>query len=263
MDLMCMTPAAIGFLITAYYIGFAVGGLFFAFPDKHGRKKSLILGLIMATISQAVMIFCTNYWMRFAMFFLSGLSQIKNSVSYVWASECTSKEYKTRAFTAINIFDAFPMVFTCFYFMFVSKNWMHLSLFFCILCFVALAAAFLCPESPRWHLVNGRSKEAIIELNKIAAMNRQPTIPANAIFIEDPSNVQAIIDGVSERRSRLASNNLGNESTDLAVFTRERVLENNDSPLLPNKGQQVAAGLNISHMGADVGTHRKVQQFDP
>ena len=56
MDLVCMTPAAIGMMITAYYIGFAMGGLFFAFPDKYGRKKSLIMGLILSTISQTVMI---------------------------------------------------------------------------------------------------------------------------------------------------------------------------------------------------------------
>ena len=105
--------------------------------------------------------------MRFAMFGLSGLSQIKNSVSYVWLSECTSKEYKARAFTTINIFDALPMVITCFYFMFISKNWVHLSTFFCVLSYVALIAAFICPESPRWLLVSGKSSEAIEELNKI------------------------------------------------------------------------------------------------
>ena len=56
MDLVCMTPASIGMMITAYYIGFAMGGLFFAFPDKYGRKKSLIMGLIISTISQTLMI---------------------------------------------------------------------------------------------------------------------------------------------------------------------------------------------------------------
>ena len=51
MDLLCMTPATIGLMITAYYIGFAIGGLFFAFPDKYGRKKSLMIGLFLACIS--------------------------------------------------------------------------------------------------------------------------------------------------------------------------------------------------------------------
>ena len=45
MDLLCMPATTIGFMITAYYIGFAFGGLFFAFPDKYGRKLSIIFGL--------------------------------------------------------------------------------------------------------------------------------------------------------------------------------------------------------------------------
>lgn len=157
MDLMCMSVAKIGFMITAYYIGFALGGLCFTFPDTYGRKKSLIFGLVLATISQTVMIISHNYWVRFAMFGLSGLSQIKNSCSYVWLSECTSKPYKARAFTTINIFDALPMVLTCVYFQFISKDWMHLSLIFCVLSYLALFATYFCPESPRWLLINGNS----------------------------------------------------------------------------------------------------------
>lgn len=48
---MCMTPATIGYMISTYYIGFAIGGLFYAFPDRYGRKNSLILGLVLANIS--------------------------------------------------------------------------------------------------------------------------------------------------------------------------------------------------------------------
>ena len=74
MDLMCMSAGTIGLMITAYYIGFAIGGLCFTLPDNYGRKKSVIFGLFLATVSQTVMIFSTNYWVRFAMFGLSGLS---------------------------------------------------------------------------------------------------------------------------------------------------------------------------------------------
>lgn len=67
MDLLCMTAAQIGFMITAYYIGFAIGGLFYTFPDVYGRKKSLIFGLTIGCISQTIMILVPNYWVRFAM----------------------------------------------------------------------------------------------------------------------------------------------------------------------------------------------------
>jgi len=165
MDLKCLTTASISLLITAYYVGFSVGGLLFGFPDKYGRKKSLIMGLGMSCVAQTVTIFVPNFWVRFAMFGLNGLSQIKNSVSYVWLSECTSQPYKSSAFTAINIVDALPMVITCLYFMFVSEQWVYLSTFFCAISYLALALAFICPESPRWLLVKGNSVAAIRTLN--------------------------------------------------------------------------------------------------
>ena len=49
---MCMTATQIGFMITAYYIGFAVGGVFYAIPDKYGRRISIIFGLSVALAGQ-------------------------------------------------------------------------------------------------------------------------------------------------------------------------------------------------------------------
>ena len=88
MDLVCVAPATIGLMITAYYIGFAVGGVGFNIPEKYGRKKSVIAGMFISLVSMTVMIYWPNYYARMAAFAGMGLSQIKNSVSYVWASEC-------------------------------------------------------------------------------------------------------------------------------------------------------------------------------
>jgi hypothetical protein len=47
----------------------------------------------------------------------------------------------------------------------------------------------LCPESPRWLLVNGRRAEAIDALNYMARVNCTGCeIPAAASFVEDPTN---------------------------------------------------------------------------
>ena len=74
MDLVCMKPSTIGMMITAYYIGFAMGGLFFAFPDKYGRKWSCMMGLLISCVSQTAMIVSSNYWMRLFMFGVMGFS---------------------------------------------------------------------------------------------------------------------------------------------------------------------------------------------
>ena len=53
-----------------------------------------------------------------------GLSQIKNSVTYVWLSECVPTELKPRAYTVINIIDAVPMAVFCAYVAYVDKSWL-------------------------------------------------------------------------------------------------------------------------------------------
>ena len=91
--------------------------------------------------------------------------------------------------TYINVWDALVMVVVCIYYLTVSKNLIWLQIFMLILSLIALGLSFVCPESPKWHIVNGRSSEAIKILNRIAAMNgREERIPSDARFVLDPTN---------------------------------------------------------------------------
>ena len=74
MDLLCTSAASIGFIVSGYYIGFAIGGIFCSLPDKYGRKNACIFGLILSALSQTINIMVPIYWVRFAMFFVSGLA---------------------------------------------------------------------------------------------------------------------------------------------------------------------------------------------
>ena len=150
--------------------------------------------MIASCFAQTVMILESDFTVRALMFFLMGLTQIKVGVSYVWLSECVGFSYKSTSFTLINIFDGMTMAILCVYYLTISRDWIWLCSFFCLLTYLATFALLFCPESPRWHLVNGRAPEAIKVLNEMAVMNgSEERIPDEAIFVEDPSNFDVTI----------------------------------------------------------------------
>ena len=75
---------------------------------------------------------------------------------------------------------------------------------------MATVIILICPESPRWHLVNGRAREAIEAFNRIAEMNgvkegQKGRIPLEAKFVEDPTNYDVTVDMKTKRASQRAS----------------------------------------------------------
>ena len=124
-------------IITAYFAGFAINGLFFTIPDRIGRKMSVFYAMVASCLAQTVMIFSSSFYVRSAMFFVMGLTQLKVGASFVWLSECVGHEYKSTAFTLINMYDAITMAVTCAYFIFISRELVWLCLFFCVLSYVA------------------------------------------------------------------------------------------------------------------------------
>ena len=66
-----------------------------------------------------------------------------------------------------------------------SRDWFTIYLIHIIMSVSALVLAFICPESPRWLLYNGRTDEAIEAINYIAKFNgSSEKIPLDATFEE-------------------------------------------------------------------------------
>ena len=182
-DIKCMSPQIIGFMVTMYFAGYALNGFLSLMPDQIGRKKTTLYLMILSCISQAIMLLVSNFYVRSLMFFIMGLTQVKIGVSYVWLSECVGNTYKSTAFTIINIFEGLTLAVVGIYYLFISRDWYWLCLFMLVVSVLATVLTPLCPESPRWHLTNGRKLEAIAELNWIAALNgRTERIRDDVIF---------------------------------------------------------------------------------
>ena len=183
MDLMCVAPAAIGMMYTWYFIGTLVGVVYTLVPDKIGRKKSVMAGLILSTIAQTIMLFVSNMNVRSVCFFLMGFSNIKISQSYVWLSETVPKDGRAGAITIIGVADAITGLIAGMYYILISRDWFPLYMFITGLSYLAIALAFIMPESPRWLLVSGRTREGIKAINYIAWMNRSTVrIPEDTEF---------------------------------------------------------------------------------
>ena len=88
MDLMCTPVTKVSLMFTMLFVGTIASGFLAVIPDRIGRRKSVIGGMAVSLASQIVMLFMPSLVARSICFFVLGFSNLKNSQSYVWASEC-------------------------------------------------------------------------------------------------------------------------------------------------------------------------------
>ena len=74
MDLLCTAVPTIGLMLTTYFIGFALGGFAYTFPDRYGRKNCILFSLGLSCFAQTVMLSSDNFAVRTLMFFFMGLA---------------------------------------------------------------------------------------------------------------------------------------------------------------------------------------------
>ena len=199
MNLVCESKVKTNLMISIYYVAYGIAGLLlFPMPDRIGRKKTMLINFGVHLVAQYLIIFMPVYEARFIGFVFYGLSQLKNSVAYVYAVELVPARQSGPVNVCLTSFDSATMFFVCFYFIFISKDWFPLFFTMTVLATLAyLGIVFLLPDSPIWLLKQGRVEDAIAAFNQIAKVNGSKTrIPDGAIFKEVASRVDKIdIDG--------------------------------------------------------------------
>lgn len=83
-------------------------------------------------------------------------------------------------------------IFTGVYFLFISRDWQPLIYtFFYVHIAGYLLVTALCPESPKWLLLQGKRKEAIDALNYIAKINRSPNRISSSTYFAEQAIAEA------------------------------------------------------------------------
>ena len=138
-----------------YFIGTIVATFFAAVPDALGRKKTVWYFFTLSVLAQAILLYIPNYYAKSLAYLMLGLGRLKDSQCYVWLSECFPFRLKSTAFTIINIVDSLPLLVTCFYLFFIERDIYPINIWVFYVSCAALALSVICPESPRWLLING------------------------------------------------------------------------------------------------------------
>jgi MFS family permease len=173
-------------MILCYAVMAGISGLFlYSLPDRWGRLKAMrVFGGVNCT-AQLLIILVPNYYSRLLGYTLLGMSQLKNSVSYVWMFENLESKYKSVACGIMNCVDAATLGVMCFYLMH-NPNWFPIQMAMTSLyCICWLIVVIFIPESPKWYLIQGDKVSAIKSFDLISLVNRSKNlIPRSAEFVE-------------------------------------------------------------------------------
>ena len=141
-------------------------------PDRIGRKPTMIINFGLHVVAQYLIIFVPTYAARLIGLLIYGLTQLKNTVPYVYLVELVPAKFSTIMNANITSFDSGTIAVVCLYFTFVSREWFPLIFGMTLLStFALLIIIFILPESPIWLLNKGRTADAIVALNEIGKIN--------------------------------------------------------------------------------------------
>ncbi|VDI68521.1 MFS transporter, OCT family, solute carrier family 22 (organic cation transporter), member 4/5 [Mytilus galloprovincialis] len=175
-DLVCQSEGKGGLTQSMVTFGQMFGSvIFLPLADRYGRKKIMIsVGFSMFLVATLISL-SPNYYVYIAMKFLTGATlEGYGMTMYTYIFEMFPGKYRSY----IGIFGAFwwstnVITLTAFGYGLQNYSWRILHLALGLMAFINLFIFWLCDESLRWLVANGKMKEAQKLIQKIAMKNKK------------------------------------------------------------------------------------------
>ncbi|XP_061193456.1 organic cation transporter protein-like [Saccostrea echinata] len=143
-----------------------------ALADKIGRKKTLILSILVLLASSLAVSWAANFYLFCVLRFIVGFSCAGTFMSaFVLGVEIVGPSKRLWAGVVIEYFFAIGLVILCLI-GYLIRDWKYNEIAVSVPSALLLSYWWLLPESPRWLINRGKYEEAKVIIRKIAKRNK-------------------------------------------------------------------------------------------
>ena len=122
MNLICQDPQSYNSIGSYYFVGYAIGIVFFFLPDLLGRRKTMCIFYPLNIIACFIAIYSGTIFLKKVGFFLIGLFHVKLSLSQTYVLELMPFHSKNIAITVMLAFDASNLMVACLIFKYITVD---------------------------------------------------------------------------------------------------------------------------------------------
>ncbi|XP_074602124.1 organic anion transporter 3-like [Brevipalpus obovatus] len=173
-NLVCDRSRLLYSTLSVYQVGFMVSGFLIGYvSDKFGRKKGLIVSLIIEMVSSAGLSLAPNIYLFIFFRFVHGIGGYGRYLSSILLLvESVGPKLRGKVFVAfewIYHLSSYSVIFLAYW----IQNYRHIYASASIYSIFSIFMASLVEESPRWQLTQGRTEEARKTLLKYSKLQTE------------------------------------------------------------------------------------------